>query len=267
MQTLTIANEKGGVGKTTLSCLLAFYLAEKRGGRVAAIDVDGQGNLSHTLRQYRIEVPATALFQDEPIALPAVRKTIAVFPATPKLKNLEIGTEQVQHQRVRTFMAQVDALSEHFDYCLIDPPPTAGMRLVATLAAAEYVTMPIELEEYSREGVKNMLQTIFGVRAEYNPRLKFIGILPNRVMKTQPRQRSALIDLFAHYSDYLLPGQVAVTTRSAIPRALEEGKPVWQLPNAVGHDASTEVLRTFEAIMTAIAPQADTQAGPEAQTA
>lgn len=252
MQIIAIANQKGGVGKTTLACLLAFYLAEKRASRVAALDLDGQANLSTTLRQYRIDVSSRALFEDTPLSLPAVRPAIALFHGEPPLANLELGVSGEQRRRVRTFAAHLEAMRGEFDFCVIDPPPTAGMRMVATLAAADYVTVPIELERYSRDGVKAMIQMIFGVRAEYNPRLKLLGLLANRVMSGQPRQREALADLFANYGEYLVPGQVAIATRSAIPRALDEGLPVWRLPRGAGHDASIEVLRTFDAIMAAM---------------
>ena len=254
MQVIAIANQKGGVGKTTLACLLAFYLAEKRKSRVLAIDLDSQANLSTTLREFRLEVPTGALFMDAPVPVPAVRPSIALVHGTSALADLEQGLGAEQRRRVRTFVAQLAALGAQFDHCVIDSPPTAGLRMVAALAAADFVVVPIELERYSRDGVKAMLQMVFGVRAEYNPRVKLLGLLPSRVMSGQPRQRAALADVFAHYGDYLVPGQVAIATRSAIPRALEAGIPVWQLPRAVAHEASAEVLRALEALAAAMQP-------------
>lgn len=259
MQILAIANQKGGVGKTTLSCLLAFYLADKHHARVAAIDADNQRNLSHTLRQFRLDVASTALFDDAPIDLPVARKSIGLFHATPQLANLERATAKEAAQRVRTFAAQVEALESHFDYCVIDPPPTLGVRMIATLASAEFVVMPIELEEYSTEGVKDMLQTVFGTRQQWNPRLKFLGILANRYTHNSARQKAAANALFEHFPQYVLPFKIS--TRAAIPRALEDGTPVWKLPLSVGRDASTEVLQAFDAILKAM--QAEDVPAPE----
>lgn len=253
MQILAIANQKGGVGKTTLSCLLAFYLADKHHARVAAIDVDNQRNLSHTLRQYQLGIASTALFDDAAIEMPLARKSIALFHATPQLANLERATSREATQLVRIFAAQVEALDQHFDYCVIDPPPTLGVRMIATLACAEFVVMPIELEEYSTEGVKDMLQTVFGARQQWNPRLKLLGILANRFTHNSARQRAAANALFKHFPQYVLPFKIS--TRAAIPRALEDGIPVWKLPLSVARDASAEVLQAFDAMMNAMQPE------------
>jgi chromosome partitioning protein len=252
MQIISIANQKGGVGKTTLSSLLAYFLADRRGARVLAVDLDSQRNLSHTLRQYVMDVPTAALFTDAPIVLPAVRKNIALIHATPQLANLERASAEEANRRVQIFAAQLDAMQQEFDYCLLDPPPTLGIRMVAALASADFVTVPIELEEYSTQAVKDMLQTVFGVRQQWNPRLKFLGILANRFMHNSARQKAALQELLENYRDYVLP--LKISTRAAIPRALEEGRGVWQLPTAAARDASAEVLQAFDVLMKKMEP-------------
>jgi chromosome partitioning protein len=252
MQIISIANQKGGVGKTTLSSLFAYFLADRRHARVLAVDLDSQRNLSHTLRQCLMDIPTAALFTDAPIVLPAVRKNIALIHATPQLANLERASAEEANRRVQTFAAQLDAMQQEFDYCLLDPPPTLGIRMVAALACADFVTVPIELEEYSTQAVKDMLQTVFGVRQQWNPRLKFLGILANRFMHNSTRQKAALQDLFENYQDYVLP--LKISTRAAIPRALEEGRGVWQLPTAAARDASAEVLQVFDVLMKKMEP-------------
>ena len=252
MRTMSIANQKGGVGKSTLSSLLAFYLAEKCSARVIAVDLDSQRNMSHTLRQFGIDIPTMALFEDAPIRLPEVRKRIVLIHGTPQLANLERATAAEANRRVQTFAAQLEAIGGEFDYCLLDPPPTLGIRMVAALASADFVAMPVELEEYSTQAVKDMLQTVFGVRQQWNPKLKFLGILANRFMHNSVRQKAALRDLFENYQQYVLP--VKISTRTAIPRALEEGCGVWQLSGAAGRDAGAEVLQAFDALMKAMKP-------------
>ena len=252
MHIISIANQKGGVGKSTLSSLFAYYLADKKSARVLAVDLDSQRNLSHTLRQCGVDIPTTALFADERIALPAARKNIALIHATPQLANLERASAEEANRRVQTFAAHLEAMQEEFDYCLLDPPPTLGIRMVAALASADFVTVPIELEEYSTQAVKDMLQTVFGVRQQWNPKLQFLGILANRFMHNSTRQKAALQDLFENYQDYVLP--LKISTRAAIPRALEEGRGVWQLPTAAARDASAEVLQVFEALMKKMEP-------------
>jgi chromosome partitioning protein len=199
------------------------------------------------LRQCGMDIPTTALFGDSRITLPAVRKNIALIHATPQLANLERGSAEEANRRVQTFAAHLEAIQDDFDYCLLDPPPTLGVRMVAALASADFVTVPIELEEYSTQAVKDMLQTVFGVRQQWNPKLKFMGILANRFTHNSTRQKAALQELLENYQDYVLP--LKISTRAAIPRALEEGRGVWQLPTAAARDASTEVLQVFDALM------------------
>lgn len=247
MQIISIVNQKGGVGKTTLSSLLAFYLLDKRAARVLAVDLDSQRNLSHTLRRFAVDIPTTTLFDEERVKLPGVRHGITLIAGTPQLANLERATAAEANRRVQSFAAQLEALSGCFDYCLLDPPPTLGIRMIAALASADFVAMPIELEEYSTQAVKDMLQTVFGVRQQWNPKLKFLGIIANRFTHNSVRQKAALRDLLENYQEYLLP--VKISTRSAIPRALEEGRGVWHLSSAAAKDASLEVLHAFDTLM------------------
>ena len=251
MQVISIVNQKGGVGKTTLSSLLAFYLLDKRAARVLAIDLDSQRNLSQTLRQFRVEIPTTALFDERCVSLPDVRQGITLIHGTPQLANLERATAAEANRRVQIFAAHLRALGGQFDYCVLDPPPTLGIRMIAALASAEFVAMPIELEEYSTQAVKDMLQTVFGVRQQWNPKLKFLGIIANRFTHNSVRQKAALRDLLENYQQYVLP--LKISTRSAIPRALEEGRGVWQLPSAAAREASVEVLRAFDTLMQGMA--------------
>jgi chromosome partitioning protein len=247
MQIISIVNQKGGVGKSTLSSLLAFYLVDKRAAHVLAVDLDSQRNFSHTLRQYAIDVPTAALFEDSPVVMPAPRPGVTLIHGTPQLANVERATAAEANRRVQRFVAHLKACGAQFDFCLLDPPPTLGVRMVAALASANFVAMPIELEEYSTQAVKDMLQTVFGVRQQWNPSLKFLGIIANRFTHNSARQKAALRDLLENYQQYVLP--LKISTRSAIPRALEEGRGVWQLPGAAARDASAEVLKAFDALM------------------
>jgi chromosome partitioning protein len=97
-----------------------------------------------------------------------------------------------------------------------------------------------------------MLQTVFGARQQWNPRLKFLGILANRFTHNSLRQRAAASALFEHFPQFVFPFKIS--TRAAIPRALEAGIPVWKLPQSAARDATTEVLQAFDAVMKAMNP-------------
>ena len=127
---------------------------------------------------------------------------------------------------------------------MIDTPPALGLRMSAALIAADYVACPIELEEYSIDGVTDMLKTVFGVRQKYNPDLRLLGIIANRFNPHSPRQKEALASLLANYDEFVVPAKIS--TRSAIPEALAAGVPVWRLAKSSAREASAEVLSVFE---------------------
>jgi chromosome partitioning protein len=127
---------------------------------------------------------------------------------------------------------------------VIDTPPALGMRMSAALIAADYVACPIELEEYSIDGVTDMLKTVFGVRQKSNPRLRLLGIIANRFNPHSARQKEALASLIADYDEFVMPTKIS--TRSAIPEALAAGLPVWRLAKSSARDASAAVMGVFE---------------------
>lgn len=113
----------------------------------------------------------------------------------------------------------------------------------AALIVADYVLCPIELEEYSIDGVTAMIKMFVGVRQRHNSRLKFLGLLANRFNPHSVRQRVALRALFESYGEHVIPAKMS--TRSAIPEALSQGIPVWHLPKTSAREATAEVERVF----------------------
>src|SRR5439155_4070058 len=161
------------------------------------IDLDSQRNTSKTLQQFDGGIAASELFQAAPIAVPLERtEPLVLFPGGKALIDLERARPDVV---IPAFRQQIAALEQRFDACVIDTPPALGLRMSAALIAAHYVACPIELEEYSIDGVTDMLKTVFGVRQKYNPRLRLLGIIANRFNPHSPRQKEALASLIAHY--------------------------------------------------------------------
>ena len=85
----------------------------------------------------------------------------------------------IEKSDARYFKPQVERLAEHFDYCVIDTPPTLAVLQLAPLITADYVISPLQMEDFSMEGVADTIQTIVGVKQQYNPKMKYLGILPN----------------------------------------------------------------------------------------
>lgn len=242
MSVIVFSNQKGGPGKTTLAVLYAMWLAEKCGRRVCVIDLDSQRNASKALRAFDSSVAAHQLFASEAISLtPREDATITLVAGSRQLVDVERAAPDVV---LPAFRHHVAALDRSFDDCVIDTPPSLGLRMSAALMAADHAVCPIELEEFSIDGVTDMLKTVFGVRQRYNPRLRLAGLLANRFNPHSARQKAALSRLLADYADFIVPTKIS--TRSAIPEALAQGLAVWRLPKSAARDASVEVLHAFE---------------------
>ena len=242
MKTIVVWNNKGGVGKTFASVTLAQYL-EEQAKRVLVIDLDGgQGNTSSTLAQYSSGVTASQLFGTE---VPKIVQTqgITLISGDKAVQDLEQASKQ---QVLPALRKVLPIIGQEFDYCVIDTPPGGGLRVTAALLAAQYVLSPIELDNYSIDGITGVLQTIFGVKKQFNPELVFIGMLPNRLNAFSVAQKAALDELLTKYAQFMVPAKIG--NRSSIPEALRAGVPIWQLKKSSAKDAGAEALAAFKII-------------------
>jgi chromosome partitioning protein len=141
----------------------------------------------------------------------------------------------------QTFVEQVRRLADsaRFDLCLIDTAPSLGLRLVAAVAAANYVISPIELQTYSIDGIAAMLKTIYGIRQKLNPGLQFLGMLPSRVNAHSQAQKANLVALLKSYPHLVV--RRAITLRTSTGEAASEKKPVWALRKSSAREAGQEM--------------------------
>lgn len=241
MKTIVIANQKGGVGKTAVSCHLAFYLRDQ-GKRVLFIDLDNQGNASTTLKEFASSVKSADLFKPEAVEIMA-NEGITLAGADDSLVEIERANPEV----VSHFKDSIAKLADHFDYAVIDTAPTLGMRMLAALTAADFALCPIELENYSIQGITKMLQTIFGVKQRYNPGLTFLGMLPNRFNSHSASQKASLQELLESYAHLMITAKIG--NRSSIPDGLAQGIPVWDIPKTAAREAGKEMKEAFGKVM------------------
>lgn len=235
-------NQKGGVGKSTLAVLYACWLSDIRRQSVCVIDLDAQANSSKSLCRAGVIAEAVALFgQDTGSIVSPREKSVALVAGSRKLADVELARADVV---IPAFHRNVTRLARDFDAVVIDTPPALGLRMSAALMVAHAAACPIELEEYSIDGVADMLRTIFGIRQRYNPHLRLAAILLNRFNPHSLRQKAAMHDLALNFREFVIPARIA--TRSAIPEALAAGVPVWRLPKSAAREASLEVMRVFE---------------------
>lgn len=239
------ANQKGGVGKTAVSTHFAWHIAGQ-GYNTLYIELDAQGNASYSLQASKVALTASRLF--EPKTIPDVRPDqhhMAVIGGDPELNNLDRAPLDV----IETFLANVDALGEHFDVCVIDTNPSLGLRTLAALFAADFVVSPVEVETYSIQGTTQLLQNIRGVEERKKAAgmsLTFVGMLPNKVNNTSPVHLENLRDLISAYPKLVIPHKIS--QRTSIGEALGEQKPVWSLEKSAAREAAREMRKALNAI-------------------
>ena len=179
---LAIANQKGGVGKTTTAVNLAASLAVAE-QRILLIDSDPQGNATSGVGLQKEEISQTVY--DVLIGTSTVRNAriqrvqfdkLDVVPATPDLAAAEI--ELVDHpNRDRMMRDGIAEIRDEYDYVLIDCPPSLGLITINMLAAADALIIPLQCEYYALEGLSQLLNTVHRVQQGVNPNLGIDGVL------------------------------------------------------------------------------------------
>ncbi len=182
----TVANQKGGVGKTTTAVNLAAALAQS-GARVLVIDLDPQGNASTALGvEHRSE---TASVYDVIINDAPMREVVQSSPEFPGLwcvpatihlagAEIELVSLVAREQRLRTALdAYLHELDDHFHYVFIDCPPSLGLLTINAFVAAREVLIPIQCEYYALEGLSQLLNNIKLIERHLNPKLAVSTIL------------------------------------------------------------------------------------------
>ena len=245
-KTLCIANQKGGVGKTTTTVNLAAGLA-KLGQRVMLVDLDPQGNatMGSGIDKREVELSVyDVLLESASIQEAAVKATACgydVLCANRELAGAEVELVQLAHrdQRLRAALAEVDA---DYDFVLIDCPPSLSMLTLNGLCSAHGVIVPMQCEYFALEGLTDLVNTIKQVHANLNKELKIIGLL--RVM-FDPRitlQMQVSDQLKAHFGNKVFDTVIPRNVRLA--EAPSYGLPgVVFDPSAKGSQAYVEFAR------------------------
>ena len=176
---IAVANQKGGVGKTTTAVNLAACLADA-GKQVLMVDMDPQGNAtSGTGAKAGKNTVYEVLLGEctmQSIICPTVQKGLDVAPVDIRLAGAEVELVSMQRREFR-MRAALESVRNQFDYILIDCPPSLGLLTLNALAAAQSILIPIQCEYYALEGVTALMNTVSRVKKGINPTLDIEGIL------------------------------------------------------------------------------------------
>jgi len=225
---VAVANQKGGVGKTTTSINLAASIAS-RGYRVLLVDFDPQGNASSGVGYPRDKVELTvydALVGEctlEDVIRPTDIPTLFVAPATTDLVGAEIELITAD-QRERYLANALASVAPQYDYVVIDCPPSLGMLTLNALVAADGVVVPMQAEYFALEGLSALTATIQTVKEAYNPELTVDGVLFTMFDGRMNLANQVRAEVNKHFGDKVLATTVPRNVR--LSEAPSHGKPV-----------------------------------------
>ena len=231
---ISIANQKGGVGKTTVVTQLAFDLALKQKAKVLVIDMDAQGNATKVLMQDAdiTGQQAHELFDpDVEIVEPQAShfEGIDILP-TEKNSRVSYLCEMLPVDEYVFFpKKKLEKIADRYDFIIIDCPPNMGTKLFSSLAMSTHVLCPVRLCGFAMDGLVGLLQSIQDVQNEWNPSLKVVGVLFNGLMKSVPHQK-LYNDAKEALGDVVFKNHIP--SRSTIDTATTEGCPIWLVQSA-----------------------------------
>jgi chromosome partitioning protein len=259
MEVITVANNKGGVGKTMQAYQLVCYLANK-GHRVLAIDLDSQANLSTTLGVHmeRTLIPEWLIgdISIKEVIVPIqdskkLFQNIALIPSSRHLANLskllilsenEIRKDAGRKERLLKWrLKELEQLDEKFDYIVIDTPPMLGDELIMGLVAGQRVLIPTQAQDYSIDGLEELMDTLDIIKKTENPHMEF-SIIPSMVNPRRKIERQRLEELSQQFPitpviRNLVEMQESIATQRPIclmskrSRAVEDYESLWKSLN------------------------------------
>lgn len=236
MRKIIIANNKGGVGKTTIASQLVYSLSA-RGHSVIGVDLDSQRNftgsfedvmdLGNALELVTKGAPVEADLNAGDIGILSGHKDLLAQNSDDVLVNVRNGLLE----------------SCGADFCVIDTPPGFSEVVYGALLGSDHLLVPIELKKFSLDGIEGVLEAFIAAR-EHNPGLELVGLLPSRFDAVKQVERDALVKVASAFERLLVPH--AIRNRTAYAQAQEAGTALSGIRTRSGKEAAAEFGAFFE---------------------
>ena len=251
MKTIALANQKGGVGKSTTAASLGIGLS-RQGKKVLLIDADAQGNLTQMLGWAQPDELSPTLadlmgkiITDQPITpgegILVHREGVHLLPANIELSAMEVTLVNTM-SRETVLKQYLSSVSDQYDFALIDCMPSLGMLTINALTAADSVIIPVQADYLPARGLEQLLKTVARVKRQLNPKLEVDGILLTMVDNRTVFSREMCQKVRQNYGTRVLMSEIPRFVRAAEISAV--GKSIYEYdPNGKATQAYEKLTK------------------------